>query len=539
MKLYDEKGNLVDADGKILKTVEELEADKPKPKPVIKKASETIVLKDGDDIVKAVKDMADILQKTSLSAGERLEAQTKMKGVLEGHIKKFDEFQTITEASLGALTEEQEENNKSVFDIAMKEPVLQQWGYTNDIERALYMNHTKYDFNKGLWKHDGKAYDLDDRVYELNDMIFLTGMHNSLKSQKTRNPLTYTESVKELESYKLFQYELNRRGDLRKALNTSDGSDWIPTAMSSQLIDDLRLELKVAALFPSITLPARSGSFDNPFQGSRRTAYLQSESTSDSSSKIPADTFDTGKVTFTAIKHALRMIFSDEMDEDSAVAIMPLVRMELIQAIVDAAENAILNGDNSGTHMDSDVTSGTDVRKSWLGLRYHSGNSAGNAAVDISTLSIANLRSIRKKMGRFGVNPKKLAWITGISGYIQMLGIEQVETMDKFGIGFTVKAGQLGQLDGAPIIISEFMRQDLNTSGVHDGTTETDTEILLTYTPGFWSGEKPSGLVVETDRNIETGQDIAVASRRIAFERVQTPAGSGEQTVGVGYSLTA
>ena len=534
MKLYDENGNLIDASGKILKTKAELEAEN--------KPTERVVIKDTNDVLKAVAEMSEVMKDTAKSAGERLEAQKKMEGDLAAHIKKFDEFQTITTASIAELTAEQEEAQKSVFDIAMKAPILEQWGYGGTVERSLYKTHTNYVNGKG-WVHDGKGYDLDDIVYQLNDMLYLTGMHKAIEAQQ-KNPgagITYSSAVKGLESFKLFQFELNRRPELRKALSTSGtgtGTEWVPTGMSSQLIDDLRLELKVAALFPTITLPAKSGSFDLPFRGGRKEAYLQGESTSDSSSKYPATTIGTGKVTFAAVKHALRMLFSDEFDEDSAISAMPIMRQELIQALADAHENAIINGDTDTTHMDSDITTATNVAKSWNGLRKHGGNATGNASVDISTLGTATLRAIEKAMGRFGVNPSKRAWITGISGFIQMLSITEVMTMDKFGAAFTVKSGQLGQFDGSPIIVSEHMRQDLTTAGIYDGATETDTEILLVFTPAFYTGVKPSGVKVETDRNIETGQNIAVASRRLDFEQVITP-GSGEETVGVGYSLTS
>ena len=94
----------------------------------------------------------------------------------------------------------------------------------------------------------------------------------------------------------------------------------------------------------------------------------------------------------------------------------------------------------------------------------------------------------------------------------------------------------MANLDGAPIIISEFIKQDLNASGVFDNTTKTKTHILLANTRAFYTAEKPSGLQVETDRDIETQQNIAVATRRVSFAQVMTP-GSGEETVGNGYNL--
>jgi len=237
-------------------------------------------------------------------------------------------------------------------------------------------------------------------------------------------------------------------------------------------------------------------------------------------------------------KIGLRMLWSYEMNEDSILAMAPLVRAELAQSMADAYENMIINGDNSTTHMDSDVTSSSDVRTAFQGLRKYSGNSAGNAAVDISTLSLDVLRNIEKAMGRFAANPAQRAWVTGISGMVEMMKIDETITIDKFGPEATIKQGQLAMLDGSPVIVSEFMRENLNASGVYDGVTMTKTEILLSNLPVFWTAQKPGGVMIETDRDIETQQNIAVASHRVDFQQSREP-GSSEATVGVGYNLTS
>jgi len=377
----------------------------------------------------------------------------------------------------------------------------------------------------------------------MNDALFILGSGKAMKAgfPPHENPEMVRSKIMELHTYKMFRWELESNTELRKALNTSDGSDWVPTGMSATLIDDVRLARKVSGLFGRITIPLGVGSFDNPIRGAAQRAYLVGESTSDSPSDYPAGTVPTGKVTFTAIKHALLMRVSDEMREDAAIAIMPLVREELVQAIVDAEEDSTLNGDTSTTHQDSNVTASNDVRKSFAGLRYNAGGSSGQAAVDISTLSFANLRSIRKKMGRFGVNPTQTAWITGASGYIQLLGDAtnlNILTVDKAGDRATWFTGQLAEMDGSPIVVSEFIGQDLNTTGVYDGSTTTDTIILYVNRPAFKYADKPGGILIEQDRDIKVGQDYVVASRRMDFKQALTP-GSDEETVGLGYSLTS
>jgi len=498
-----------------------------------------------EEITKLLVDMKSAMEAAAGSASETKEMVEKLKPELASKFEKIDNQFTDVNAQLTDISAEAKQTTKNVYDVVLGESAEQikgMWGYHDQVTKSFYNPLTSYNTRKGGWLHSGKAYDLDDNVYRLNDMCYIMGMMKSIASQKGSHPETYTQSVRKLASFKLLQAEIDMRPELRKALNTQtdgEGQDFVPTGFSAQLIDDIRIELKVAGLFPSITLPGKEGSTEYPLRGARQRAYIIGEPTSDSASKIAAGTVPTDKVSFSPKTHGLRMLFSYIMDEDSAVAVFPLVREELVQAIVDAYEDAIMNGDITATHMDSDVTAANDVRKSFYGLRYHAYDSgSGYGLIDISTLSTAALRNQKKKMGRFGVNPSQGAWITGYSGFIQMLGLTEVITMDKFGSKATVLNGQLASFDGSPVVVSEFMRQNLNASGVYDGTTMTKTGIIYANRKAFYGAEKSGGLMVETDRDIETQQNITVASRRVDFKQVNTP-GSTEETVSMGYNLTS
>ena len=495
-----------------------------------------------DDLLGLVKEISDVVKDTANSTAELKEKQVKMEDELAKHVSSTSDRFATAEAQLSTQSDEQDAITKSVFDVVVKDVMVRDmWGYNDPISRAIYKTDTAWS-NKQGWHRKGAGYGADDIVMQLNDSLYLMGMHKAIQSQKTGNPMSYSDAVKSFDSYNLFRYELERNSELRKAMDSStsgEGGAWVPTMFSANLIDDIRLALRVSALFPRITMPAGSGSFDVPVQGARRDAYLVGEATADSgNTAYPAATPPTAKVTFSAIKHGLRILFSDELEEDSAIAIMPLVRSELVYALANAEEKAIINGDTTGTHMDSNVTAGTDIQKSFMGLRKLSGGNSGDAAVNISTLSLANLRSIRQNMGKFGTNPSDLAWVVGLSGYIQMLGLNEVVTVDKFGPSATVTNGTLGFLDGIPIVVSEHIKQDLNATGVYDNTTKTKTVMLLAHKPSFYVAEKPGGLKVESDRDINIGQNIMVASRRFDFEEVISDA-SGESNVGLGYNLTS
>jgi len=164
--------------------------------------------------------------------------------------------------------------------------------------------------------------------------------------------------------------------------------------------------------------------------------------------------------------------------------------------------------------MDSDVTSATDARKAWDGLRKMAQDSN---QVSLSTLSLANLRSMRSKMGKYGVDPSKLVYIVSASGFIKLLGIDEVVTLEKYGPNATVLTGELGRIDGIPIVVSEKMRDDLNASGVNDATSNSKGLVLLAYIPAFVLGNRRK-VTVKSWVDVENDQQALVATWRGAFE---------------------
>ena len=102
---------------------------------------------------------------------------------------------------------------------------------------------------------------------------------------------------------------------------------------------------------------------------------------------------------------------------------------------------------------------------------------------------------------------------------------------------FTLNSGELGRFDGSPVIVSEFIPQDLNATGIYDGATETKTVIMLVSKNAFWRAYKGS-MLAEQGRDIDVQQHKVVMSHRLDYKRVWTP-GSDEDVVGCGYNLAS
>ena len=126
---------------------------------------------------------------------------------------------------------------------------------------------------------------------------------------------------------------------------------------------------------------------------------------------------------------------------------------------------------------------------------------------------------MRKQMGKYGTSPKELAWVVGPSVYAQMLNIDEVATLEKFGPQATILSGALAVFRGIPIIVSEFVRENLNASGVYDGTTTNRTVCHLANIRRFYLGlRRPIRVKVQQDARAEYDRWQLVSYQRLDFK---------------------
>jgi HK97 family phage major capsid protein len=326
-------------------------------------------------------------------------------------------------------------------------------------------------------------------------------------------------------------------GELRKAVNvatTTQGGNWVPVELSADVIDKFRLALKVGALFKRIQMPTNP--YDVPVVSADATPKLVSESTVDSASKFTASTPTTRKLRLSAQKLVTRTVFSEEATEDMVTPVLPWLKDNLAISMARGFENALINGDfTSVVHMDSDSNASDNVVKAYDGLR-RTIKTSGVAGVDMGSTNFttAKLRTVRSQLGKYGVDPKSLVLITSPIGYANLLGLAEVITMEKYGTAATIVTGELARIDGIPVVVSEFVRTDLNASGYYDSTTPTKSEIILAWTPGWWIGDRRL-MTLKTFEDIQVDQTILVTTMRAAFGTPYDP--TTETMASFGYNI--
>jgi HK97 family phage major capsid protein len=326
--------------------------------------------------------------------------------------------------------------------------------------------------------------------------------------------------------------------ELRKAMDTataSEGAEWIPTDFSSDLIDKVRLATKVPALFPEIQMPTPT--FKLPAVASDGAVYLVNENTADTGQTKPtASTPGTRVVTLTAKKLGSANRYSQELVEDSIIPILDFIKNNMAIAWADALEDVVLNGDTTSTHQDADVTSALDHRKAWKGLRKLALGGATTTTSLTAVPTIAELRTMRAKMGRYGVDPSKLALICSAKGYLKLLSVAEIITVDKYGPGATILSGELAKLDGIPVIVSGKMRDDLGAAGVNDATTNAKGALLLVYLPAFIRGIRRR-MTSWSRYEGEFDQTVLVTMMRADFQPLFDEASEPIATLGVNWAV--
>lgn len=323
------------------------------------------------------------------------------------------------------------------------------------------------------------------------------------------------------------------RGTFAKAMDTAtatEGAEWIPTDFSASLMEKLELELVVANKFPSFVMP--SNPFKWPFASSFPTPYKQGEAISDSATKYKASQAATAAITFTAEKIAVRVLASEELSEDAAVALLPWLTGRVAKSIAGGKDNACINGDTAGTQ-DSDLTDPADVRLVWDGLRKIA-LAASGSKVDNGATTVSDFLTVAKLLGNYGAKPSDVHIFMNIREYLTALADTAVAPVSAYGPQATILTGGLPVVYGFGLSISEYMTNTLNASGVYDGATMTKSAIIAAHKPSFMMGTRRSTRV-ETDRDIETGQDIIVATTRDDFANMQP---SQTYPVVIGYDAS-
>jgi HK97 family phage major capsid protein len=259
---------------------------------------------------------------------------------------------------------------------------------------------------------------------------------------------------------------------------TSDIASLLPSGFTGALMRDIRARLVVTALFPYKEVAP--GQYDS-IALNGITGYLVSEATVGTES---AEAYTT--MIYLISKCMATVKKSYEALDDSLIPLADEVRMGIVDALARSIENAVINGDDTATHMDSGVAA-TSYAKAFKGLRKLA---LGKQTVDFggAALTESNWLTNISKMQEMGgvylddqqVSAGNVVLLVDQNTYNQLRMLPSFLTKDKAAGNATLFGAAVDTVFGIPVVMTPYLPK-VDATGVVNatGTSNVYSSLLL------------------------------------------------------------
>ena len=193
----------------------------------------------------------------------------------------------------------------------------------------------------------------------------------------------------------------------------------------------------------------------------------------------------------------------NETEEDAILPILPLIRESMVRSHARGIENAILAGD------DADGVYGTSGA-AFEGLLHLARNDSdytqSATAFATDTVTAAELLSMRKNMGKYGVNPADVVYVVSQRTYFELLEDPEFQDANLVGDMATKLSGEIGQVFGSRVLLCDEFK-----------TPAVGTFAAIAVNPRNFVLPRLRGVTVESDYEVAAQRRVLVASQRIGF----------------------
>lgn len=318
---------------------------------------------------------------------------------------------------------------------------------------------------------------------------------------------------------------------------TATGAELLESPMLAKLWQDLKLKAKVANLFtPHIDMPGKT--LDLPLGLGDVNFYKPGGE----GQSVAATNLGTAKRTLTAYPLKCQVDISDELDQDSVIAILPQIRAALTRRGAEVLDKVILKGDTEAGatgNINSDDAAPGGTEDYLLGfdglIKYALVTNSGQSS-DLGALAVADFGTLMGLLQKYAVDFERLAWISGWYTYLFAVTMSDFRTVDKLGAKATLLTGQVGAVYNIPYICSGEMEKvddDGKYTTTSPSSNDTDGRLLLVHRD-MWRVGVRKPFRIATERSEAKGQTSLVGTMRIALNSYDA---AGVHTA-IGYNVT-
>lgn len=251
--------------------------------------------------------------------------------------------------------------------------------------------------------------------------------------------------------------------------------------------------------------------------------------------------FTTSNVQVDVKKHMLATAFTDELDEDSIINIQSFLDQDVVQAVAEGLESALLNGDTTTTssNINTSGTPGTGIVTplyiAWDGIRHHvlvDNTTQGNAKA--AALELADFeRTIKLFSSVIRARRQNMLFVVDSDTESHTRRLSELLTIDVAGADrATIFSGKLPPIFGVDLYMSGFLGLAQADGTIHDtASNNTKGQIIAVYAP-YWQFGRKRDVTIELQREPLSSATVVVASvRHILADR-------GSDAATMTYDLT-
>jgi HK97 family phage prohead protease len=305
--------------------------------------------------------------------------------------------------------------------------------------------------------------------------------------------------------------------DVMEKANAMSGvgvsSDDFEQIVSTNIERDIQNELVLAPLFREI--PMTSANMIIPILPDSGYAEFTANQAATGSSPhgnlaergdtygSPYGGVDLTERTLSTKKLISQSYLGNETEEDAIMPILPLIRESMVRSHARAIENAILAGDDA----DGAFGTGGAAFEGLLHLaRNDSDFTQSSTAFASDTVTAAELLSMRKNMGKYGVNPSEVVYIVSQRTYFELLEDAEFQDANLVGDMATKLNGEIGQVFGSRVLLCDEF-----------ATPAVSKFAAIAVYPRNYVIPRLRGVTIESDYEVANQRRVLVASQRLGF----------------------
>jgi HK97 family phage prohead protease len=281
--------------------------------------------------------------------------------------------------------------------------------------------------------------------------------------------------------------------------------------VSTNIERDIQLELVLAPLFREIQMTSATQILPiMPDAGYAEFTANQVASGSSPHGNLEerGDTYDgtysgidMTERTLSTKKLISQSYLGNETEEDAILPILPLIRESIVRSHARGIENALL----LGNHADGVYGTSGAAFEGLVTMAGANKTQSGTAFASES-LTASMLLNARKKMGKWGMNPRDVIYIVNSTEYFNLLSDAEFQDVNLVGNMATKLNGEIGEVFGSRVIVCDEWK-----------APAVGKFFALAVNTKNFVMPRLRGVTIESDYEVANQRRVLVASQRLGF----------------------